>query len=136
MRGRDEEGNEGCDGLLAEEDHLGERKRIRVRDRQLRGSSADLCEASSSAAVQPQLRWPSGLPDDFDVAPEHSLRVAGAERLHACFLGGEPPREMNRRVVASHAIGDFRVREDPVGEAFAVPFDRCSDARDVCRVEA
>lgn len=105
-------------------------------DRKLRGSPADLREASSGAAVQPQLRRTARLADDFDIAPEHSLRVARAERFHGCFFGGEPPREMNRRVVTSHAVGDFRVREDTVGEPFAIPFDRCSDAGDVCRVEA
>lgn len=134
--GRDEEGNERFAGLVAEEDHLSERERIRVCDRELRGSSADFCKASCSASVQPQLRRPARLANDFDVAPEHSLRVTGAERFHGCFLGSEPPCEMNRRVVTSHAVGDFRVREDTVGEPVAVPFDCCSDARDVCRVEA
>ena len=134
--GRDEKGNEGCGGLLAEEDHLSERERIRVCDRELRGSPADFCEASCGASMQPQLRRPARLANDFDVAPEHSLRVTGAERFHGCFLGSEPTCEVNGRVVASHAVGDFRVREDTVGEPFAVPFDCCSDARDVGRVEA
>jgi len=135
-RGCNEEGNEGCARLLAEEDHLSERERIRVCDRELRGSTADSCEASCGASVQPQLRRAARLANDFDVAPKHSLRVTGAERFHGCFIGGKPSREMNRRVVTSHAVGDFRVSEDTVGEPFAVPFDCCSDARDVCRVEA
>ena len=134
--GRDADGNERCAGLLAEEDHLSERERIRVRDRELRGSPADFREASRGAAVQPQLRWTAGLADDFDVAPQHTLRVAGAEGLHGRFLGREPAGEMNRRIVASHAVGDLRFREDAMGEPFAVPFDGCPDTRDVRRVEA
>ena len=105
-------------------------------DRKLRGSPADLREASGGAAVQPQLRRTAGLAHDLHVTPQDSLRVAGAQSFHGCFLGGEPAREMNRRVVTSHAVGDFRFREDAVGEPFAVPFDCCSDARDVRRVQA
>ena len=135
-RSRVEKGNERCAGLLAEEDDLRERERIRVSNRELRGSPAYLREAPGGAAVQPQLRRTSGLTNDFDVTPQHSLRVAGAERFHGCLLGGEPAREMNRWIVPSHAVGDFRFREDAVGEPFAVPFDCCSDARDIRRVQA
>ena len=136
MREGDEKVNERCVGLLAEQDDLSERKRIGVCDRQLRGSSTDRREASSGTAMQPQLRRTARLSHDFDVPPQHPLRVAGAQRFHRGFLGCEPPGEMNRGVVASHAVGDFRVREDTVGKPLAVPFDRCSDTRDVRRVQA
>ena len=135
-RGRDEKVNERCVGLLAEQDDLSERERIRVCNRELRGSPTDRRVASSGTAMQPQLRRTAGLSHDFDIAPQHSLRVAGAERFHRSFLGCEPPGEVNRRVVAPHAVGDFRVGEDTVGKPFAVPFDRCSDTRDVRRVQA
>jgi hypothetical protein len=135
-RSRGEKGNERCAGLLAEEDDLSERERIRVSDRELRGSSAYLREAPGGAAVQPQLRRTTGLANDFDITPKNSLRVAGAERFHGGLFGGEPAREMNRWIVPPHTVGDFRFREDAVGEPVAVPFDRRSDARDICRVQA
>ena len=122
--------------LLAEENNLSERERIRMRDRELRGSPADLREASSGTAVQPQLRRTAWLADDFDVPPQHSLRVAGTESLHRRFFRREPAREMNCRIVVAHAVGDLRFREDTVCKPFAVAIDCCSDARDVCRVEA
>lgn len=135
-RGYGEKSNERCAGLLAEEDDLSERERIRVSNRELRGSPAYLRVAPGGTAVQPQLRRTAGLANNLNVAPQHSLRVAGAERFHGCLLGGEPAREMNRWIMPSHAVSDLRFREDAVSEPFAVPFDCCSDTRDIRRVQA
>ena len=129
-------GNEGCGGLLAEEDHLSERERIRVCDRELRGSPADLREASRGATMQPQLRRTARLSDDFDVAPQYSLRVSGAERFHRRFLGRKAAGEVNGRIVAPHAVRHLRFSEDAVSKAFAVPFNGRSDPRDIRGVEA
>jgi hypothetical protein len=143
-RSRDEDraGKRGAEGkralrrLFAEEDHLSKCERIRVCDRELRGSTADLREAPRGAAMQPKLRRTTGLPNDFDIAPQHALRVAGAEGLHRRFLGRESTGEMNRRIAAPHAVGHLAFSEDAVGEPFAVSFDSRFDARDVRRVEA
>ena len=86
------------------------------------------------AAVKLQLRRAAAA-DDFDVAPEHALRVAGAERLHRRFLGREAAGEMNRRHAAPRAVRDFALGEDAVQEAVAVALDRGGDAMDVGGVE-
>ena len=86
--------------------------------------------------MQPQLRRTARLTDDFDVAPQHSLRVSGAEGFHRRFLGREAAGKVNGRIVAPHAVRDLRFGEDAVSEPFAVPFDGRSDARDIRCVEA
>ena len=128
-------GNDGCDELFAENDHLREGERIGVRDRQLRRAAADLGEAPRGAAVQPELRRTAGLPDDFDIAPQHALRVAGPERFHRRFLRGETTCEMDGRIPSTHAVGDLRVGEDPVRESVAVTVDRRRNTRNLCCVE-
>ena len=122
--------------LCAEEDDLSEGECIGVCDRELRRLSAKLREASRGAAMQLQLRWTAGPADDFDIAPQHALRMAGPERLHRGFLRREPSREVNRGIPPAHAVRNLRFREDATGESFAVTFDSRSDARDVGRVEA
>jgi hypothetical protein len=122
--------------LLAEDDHLSERQRIRVRDRELRRVTADSCEAPSGAAMQPQLRRTAGLTHDFDITPQHTLRVPCSERLHRRFLGREPAREMNRWIAPPHAIRHFGVGEDSAGEPVAVAVEGGSDSRDVRGVES
>jgi len=134
--GRASEGNAGCGALFAEKDDLCERERIRMRDRELRRSSADLREASCGASVQSQLRRPSGLADHFDVAPQHALRVSCPKRLHRRFLGRKPSREMNRGIAATHAVRDFALSEDPVGKALPISFDCRGDSGNVGGVES
>ena len=73
-------------------------------------------EAPGGAAVQLQLRR-AAAPDDLDVAPEHAVRVAGAERLHRRFLRGEAAGEMNRRLPPPRAVRDLAFGEDAVQEA-------------------
>src|SRR5207302_839024 len=64
-----------------------------MRNAQQGGSPAERRKSPCGAAVQLQLRW-SAAPDDFDVAPEDALGMAGAERLHRRFVwvqaGGGP----------------------------------------------
>jgi hypothetical protein len=115
---------------------LSERQRIRVSDRELRRASADFREASGGAAMQPQLRRTTGLTHDFDIAPQHALRVSGSERLHRGFLGREPAGEMNRWIATPHAVRHFRFSEDSAGEPVAIAFERCGNARDVRGVES
>jgi len=130
--------NDNPDGakLVAEDDYLSERQRIRVCDRELRRASADFLEAPRGTAVQPQLRWTTRLTDDFDIAPEYALGMSGSERLHRGFLGCEPAGEMNRRIASPHAVRHLSVRKDSAREPVAIAFERCSDARDVRGVES
>jgi hypothetical protein len=114
---------------------LGEGERIGVSDRELRGLAANLREAPRGAAVQLQLRRAARLPHDLDVAPEHALRVARAERFHGGFLRREAAGEVNRGVAAVHAVRDFAFREDPVRKPIAVALDRGGDAGNFRGVE-
>ena len=86
--------------------------------------------------MQPQLRRTARLADDFNVAPQHSLRVSGAQGFHRRFLGREATGEVNGRIVAPHAVRNLPFSEDSVSKPFAVPFDGRSDARDIRGVEA
>ena len=115
---------------------MSERERIGVRDGQLRRVAADFGEASCCAAVQLQLRRTAGPAVDFDVAPQHVLRAAGAQRFHRRFFRGEPAGEMNRRMTPAHAVRDLAVGENPVPESIAVAFERRDDARDFCGVKS
>ena len=89
----------------------------------------------AGAAVQLQLRRTAAA-DHLDVAPEHALRVAGAERFHRRFFRGEPPGEMDGRHAAAHAVRDFALGEDAAEKPVAVALDRVGDAADVGGVEA
>ena len=121
--------------LLAEHNHLSERERVGMCDRELRGCAADFLEAPPGAAVQLQLRRTAGPANDFDVAPEHALRVAGAQGFHRGFLRGKPAGKMNFRMAAAHAVRDFAVREDALRESFAVALDGRGDARNLRSVK-
>ena len=87
------------------------------------------------AAVQLQLRG-SAAANHLDVAPQHTLRVAGAERFHGRLLRGEAAGEVNGRHASARAVGDLTLGEDAAREPLAVPRDRVGDAMDVGRVEA
>lgn len=125
-----------CQPLLpAEQQHLRERQRVRVRDRQERRPRSHGGESPRRAAMKVQLRRPAAA-DDFDVAPEHVLRVAGAEGFHRRFFGCESPGKVNRRFAPAQAVRDFVVGEHALAETIAVTVERGGNARDVGRVEA
>ena len=126
--------NCGC-GSVAQENDLRERELVGMRDGQLGRMAADRAKPSCCAAVQLQLRRAAPA-DDFDVAPPHALGIPGPERFHGRFFGGKPAGEVNRRLVAPHAICDFVVREDAVRETLAVALDGGGDAWNVGRVES
>jgi hypothetical protein len=107
---------------------LSECERVGVANRELSTAAADLLEASKRAAVKPELRRSIRPAHDFDVAPQHAVRVAGAERFHRRFLGRKPAREVNLRKATAHAVLDLAFGEDPKREALAVAADRGSDS--------
>ena len=76
------------------------------------------------------------MPDHFDVAPEHLLRMPGAERLHPGFFGGEPAGEMDRGHAAPCTVRNLSLCEDAAQEPVAEPFDGGRDAVDFRGVEA
>ena len=95
---------------------------VGVGDGQERRAAADGREAPPGAAVKLQLRR-TAVADDLDVAPQHATRVAGAERLHRRFLGGEASGKMDGRLAPPLAVRDFAVGEDPMQEPVAVALD-------------
>lgn len=106
-----------------------------MTDRELRGTAADFREAPRGAAVQLELRRTARLADDLDVAPQHALRVAGAERFHRGFLRGEAAGEVNRGIAAAHAVCDFAFGEYAVRKTIAVAVDGGGDAGNFRGVE-
>jgi hypothetical protein len=106
-----------------------------MRNGEKRGVPADGREAPGGAAVQLQARG-TAAPDHFDVAPQHTLGVTGAEGLHRRFLCREASGKMNGRHAPARAVRDFDVGEDAAQKTFAVPLDDVGDAIDVGRVES
>lgn len=123
------------DQLPGKEHDLCDGKGIRMRDRQQRAARAHRLEAAACAAVELQSRR-STLANDFDSSPEHVLRMARAERFHRGFLRSKSSGKMNGRFTASHAVGDFPLREEPLDEAISVAGHGGGDARDVRGVDA
>lgn len=62
--------------------------------------------------------------------------MAGAQRFHPGFLGGEPAGKMNCGNTPRSAVRDFGLGEHAAQEAFAVALDDVGDPIDVRRVEA
>src|SRR5262249_23131743 len=130
-----ESGNSRCAGVsLAEDQDLRQRQRIRVRDSKERAFPADMLKAACRAAVQLQLRRTAAA-DHLAIAPQHSARMAGAERFHCRLFRGKAPGEMDGRHAPPRAVGYFPVGEDPAEEPIAVTLDGIADAADVGRIE-
>ena len=106
-----------------------------MRDRDERSFPADFLEAPRRSAVQLQLGR-AAVAHDFHVAPQHAVRMTGAERFHRRFLGGETAGEMDCRKVAPRAVRDLSGRENAGQKTVAVSLDRCGDALDVGGIEA
>src|SRR5262245_45988602 len=121
--------------LFAEDHHLREGERVGMRDRDERGAAADGREAAAGAAVELKPRRTAAA-DDLDVAPQHALRVAGAERLHRGLLGGEAAGKVDFGLAAPLAVRHFSLGEDTMDETIAVTFDGRGDARNVGRVDS
>lgn len=92
-------------------------------------------ETFCGAAVELQLRR-TGAADNFNVAPEHILRVAGTERLHSRFFGRESSSKVNGWRPAAVAIRNLAVREHAPEEAIAVSLDGVGNAVDVGGVDS
>ncbi len=121
--------------LLAEDHHLREGERVGMRDRDERRVAADGREPAAGAAMQVKLRRAAAA-HDLDVAPEDALRVAGAERLHRRFLGGEAAGKVDFGLAAPLAVRHFGLGEDTMDETITVTFDGCGDAWNVGRVDS
>ena len=125
----------GRGGSVAEEHHLRERERVRVRDRHERSANLHRSGAARRAAVQFETRRTAAA-DDLDILPEHALRLAGPEGFHRRFLRGKAAREVRGRVPPLGTIGNLARCEDAVQESLAVALEHVGDARDVGGVEA
>jgi hypothetical protein len=120
--------------LVSEDEDLGERERIGMRDSEQRGFPTDGGKATRGAGVQLQLRRAAPA-DHLAIAPEDSARVAGTERLHRRLFRGTSAGEVDGRHAPARAVRDFAVGEDAAEEAVAISFDGAGDAVDIGRVE-
>ena len=121
--------------LAAQNNHLGQCKGIGMRDRHQRRKPAHRREPPRGPAVQRELRR-AAAPDDLDVAPQHPVRMPGAERLHRRFFRGKPAGKVNRWNLAAGAVGHFALGEHAPQEPLAVSLDRVGDAGNIRGVEA
>jgi hypothetical protein len=87
------------------------------------------------AAMQLKLRGTAAATHHLHVAPQHALRVAGAERLHGGFLRGKSTRKMNGGDATTGAVRDLSFGEDSLKESLAVAFDHICNTIDVGRVD-
>src|SRR5882672_11864919 len=106
--------------LPSENQHLRQGQRIGMSDGEQRRIPPHRGKSTRRAAVELQLRRTAAA-DHLDVAPQHALRVARAERFHGCFLRGETAGEMNSRHPPACAVSDLAFGEDAAGEPLAVP---------------
>jgi hypothetical protein len=120
--------------LVAENEDLREGQFVGMRDGEQCRTASHRGKPARGSAVQLQLRGAAAA-HDFDITPQDSLGVAGAERLHRGFLRGKPPREMNGGHPPAHGVVDLAVGEDAAQEALAVALDRIGDTVDVGRVD-
>ena len=119
--------------LPSEHHHLRECERIGVLDGQEGRRGADRAKATGGATVQLKLRG-AAVADHLDVAPQHTLGMARAERLHRRFLGGEATGEVGHRIPATRTIGDLPFGEYALEKSLAVLIERARDAREVGHV--
>src|SRR5688500_8868321 len=101
-----------------------------MRDGEQCAGASELRRACSRAVVEPQLRWSIVAAHDLDPAPEHPLRVTGAERLHRRLLRREARGKGRCEILLAAAIGDLSLGEDALHEALAVALDRLGDPAD------
>ena len=120
--------------LSAQNNHLGERKGIGMRDSHERGKPAYRGKAPGSPAVQLELRRATA-PNDLDIAPEDPMRMTSAERFHRRFLRGKPAGEVNRGHSATRAVRHFAVGEYAPQEPLPVSLDGVGDAIDIRGVQ-
>jgi hypothetical protein len=73
---------------------------------------------------------------DFDVLPEHAVRLTGPERLHRRFLRGEAAGEVRSRVPALGTICNLTRCKHALQETLAVAVEQVSDTRDIGGVQA
>ena len=105
-----------------------------MSNRQQRTGRIEVVKPAGGAAMKLQLRRSAGRAHDFDVAPEHALRMSGAERFHRRFFRSEAAGEVRRWVSAPGRIRNFPVREDPADKSIAITLDGGVDAIDFRRI--
>jgi len=106
-----------------------------VRNREERRAGPDRRKATAGAAVKLQLRRTSSA-HNFNIAPQHLLRMTRAERFHRCLFGSEAAGKMDRGIPPPLTIRDLPVGEDAAQESLSVSFDCRGDARYIGSIEA
>src|SRR3990172_4859135 len=110
--------------LRADQEHLRDRKGVRMCDGEQRGACAHRRKASRGSAMQLKLRGATST-DNLHVAPENVLRVPRAQRLHSCFFCSEPAGKVSRGLAATHAVCDFTLGEHAAQKSLAITLDGC-----------
>lgn len=122
-------------GSVAEQHHLRHRQRLRVRDCDQRPGDLHGVRPPGSATVQVK-PWRAPEANDFDVFPEHALRLTGAKRLHGRLLDRKSPGQMRSRIPTLGTISNLTGSKHPVEESFTVAVEQFGDTGNVGGVEA
>src|SRR5688572_29994224 len=101
-----------------------------MREGEHRSRCAHRRKPRRRAALEPELRR-AAAPEHLDAAPEHAARMAGAERLHCCFLRRKPGGKRRDRVTPAPAVCNFLLGEHALDEAVAVTVDGIANAGDL-----
>ena len=117
------EGNDNYRKRLTHEEHLSERERLRVCNRQERTGRIQVGHTARGAAMKLQLRGGARGAQYLDIAPEHALRMTGAKCFHGRFFRGEPAGEMGCRVPPPRRVRDLSVGEYAAEKPIAVSRD-------------
>lgn len=120
---------------LRDDEDVRQRQILRVGQGQERRGAAHRAQSARRAPMKLQLRR-SAAPNDFDVAPEHPLRVPRPEGFHGRFLGGKPRGEMGSRPSPVPAIRDLAIGKHPFQEPFTEPVDGLLDPGDLGGIES
>src|SRR4030095_14711772 len=71
----------------------------------------------------------------LELAPAHAAWRSGAERLEPGLLGGEPRREVGRRIGVSATVGDLAFGEDAAHEPVLPAVEHLAHAGDADQVD-
>src|SRR5262245_51847102 len=89
------------------QDDAGHGEAAVVRDRDMGAGGAEYLGALGRSPVENQRGLAAAQVHDFDRAEGHAARPAGAERLHARFLGREARRPVARGLGMARAVRHF-----------------------------
>ena len=117
------------------QDDVCESQAVRVRDREMRPRGAESGKMAGRGIVKVQLRW-TAVADDFEILPQHSEGMAGANRFHSGFLRRKAAGEVRCGILASHAVLELARGKDAAQKTLAIALDSGRNSFNLGRIHA